>query len=54
MRVGEHAVHTWDIAVALDPKATVAADAVDLLIDTAPAIVARAMKPVEGGGRSGS
>jgi uncharacterized protein (TIGR03083 family) len=50
MRVGEHAVHTWDIAVALDQKATVAADAVDVLIDTAPGIVARAMKPVEGGG----
>ena len=50
MRVGEHAVHTWDIAVALDQKATVAADAVDVLIDTAPGIVARAMQPVEGGG----
>ena len=50
MRVGEHAVHTWDIAVALDQEATVAADAVDVLIDTAPGIVARAMKPVEGGG----
>jgi uncharacterized protein (TIGR03083 family) len=50
MRLGEHAVHTWDIAVALDPDATVAADAVDVLIDTAPGSVARAMKPVEGGG----
>jgi len=50
-RLGEHAVHTWDIAVALDPEATVAADAVDLLVDTAPEIGARAMKPVEGGGR---
>ncbi len=50
MRVGEHAVHTWDIAVALDPEATVAADAVDLVVDTAPAIIGRAMKPVEGGG----
>ncbi len=50
MRLGEHAVHTWDIAVALDADATVAADAVDLLIDTSPALVGRAMKPVEGGG----
>lgn len=33
MRLGEHAVHTWDVAVALDPQATVAADAVELLVD---------------------
>jgi uncharacterized protein (TIGR03083 family) len=34
MRLGEHAVHTWDVAVALDPSATVAPDAVNLLLDT--------------------
>ncbi len=34
MRLSEHAVHTWDVAVALDPAATLAADAVGLLIDT--------------------
>ena len=34
MRVGEHAIHTWDVVVALDPAATVAPDAVDLLVDT--------------------
>ena len=34
MRLGEHAVHTWDVAVALDPAATVEPDAVGLLIDT--------------------
>jgi uncharacterized protein (TIGR03083 family) len=34
MRVSEHAIHTWDVAVALDPSATVAPDAVGLLIDT--------------------
>jgi uncharacterized protein (TIGR03083 family) len=33
MRLSEHAVHTWDIAVTLDPAAKVAPDAVDLLID---------------------
>jgi len=33
MRLSEHALHTWDIAVALDPAAKVAPDAVDLLID---------------------
>jgi uncharacterized protein (TIGR03083 family) len=36
MRLSEHATHTWDIAVALDPAAGIAPDAVDLLIDTAP------------------
>jgi len=45
MRLGEHAVHTWDIAVALDSAATVAPDAVDLLIDTLGPLVARAGKP---------
>ena len=33
MRVNEHAVHTWDVAVALDPSATVAPEAVDIMID---------------------
>jgi uncharacterized protein (TIGR03083 family) len=45
MRLGEHAIHTWDIAVALDPAATVAPDAVALLIDTLGPLVARAAKP---------
>lgn len=45
LRVGEHAVHSWDIAVAFDPSATVAADAVSLLIDQVPALVARTGKP---------
>ncbi|MGI3780064.1 MAG: maleylpyruvate isomerase family mycothiol-dependent enzyme [Janthinobacterium lividum] len=42
MRLAELAVHTWDIAVALDPSATVSADAVDLLVDELPATVVRA------------
>jgi uncharacterized protein (TIGR03083 family) len=33
MRLSEHAVHTWDVAVALDPSARVSPDAVNLLID---------------------
>jgi uncharacterized protein (TIGR03083 family) len=33
MRLSEHALHTWDIAVMLDPAAKVAPDAVDLLVD---------------------
>jgi uncharacterized protein (TIGR03083 family) len=45
MRLSEHAVHTWDVAVALDPSATVAPDAVDLLIDTLGQLVARAGRP---------
>ena len=49
MRLGEHAVHTWDIAVALDPSATVGSDAVELLVDTVPATGARTGKPIDGG-----
>jgi hypothetical protein len=45
MRLGEHAIHTWDIAVALDPAATVAPDAVSLLIDALGQLVARTAKP---------
>jgi uncharacterized protein (TIGR03083 family) len=45
MRVGEHAVHTWDVAVALDPAATVAPDAVGLLVDTLGPFIGRAAKP---------
>jgi uncharacterized protein (TIGR03083 family) len=45
MRLGEHAVHAWDVVVALDPTATVAPDAVDLLIDTLGQLVGRAAKP---------
>ena len=47
MRLGEHAVHTWDIAVAVDEAATVAPDAVALLIDTLGQLVARAGKPTD-------
>jgi len=45
IRLGEHAVHSWDVAVALDPAATVAADAVSLLIDSLGQLVARAGQP---------
>jgi uncharacterized protein (TIGR03083 family) len=40
LRLGEHALHTWDVAVTLDPAATVAADAVELLIDNVPQFLA--------------
>jgi uncharacterized protein (TIGR03083 family) len=45
IRLGEHAVHTWDIAVALDPAATVAPDAVALLVDTLGQLVTWTAKP---------
>jgi uncharacterized protein (TIGR03083 family) len=45
MRLGEHAVHSWDIAVALDPSATLAADATELLVDALDQIVTRTAKP---------
>jgi uncharacterized protein (TIGR03083 family) len=45
MRLSEHAIHSWDVAVALDPAATVAADAVGLLIDTLDQVAGRTAKP---------
>jgi uncharacterized protein (TIGR03083 family) len=44
MRLGEHAVHTWDVAVALDPAATVEPDAIALLVDTLGQLAARTGK----------
>jgi len=45
MRLGEHAIHTWDVAVALEPAATVAPDAVALLVDALGQLVTRSGKP---------
>lgn len=36
LRLSEHALHTWDVAVAFDPTARVAPDAVELLVDQVP------------------
>lgn len=48
LRLGEHVLHTWDIAVMLDPAAEVAPDAVNLLIDNVAAFVApRFGKPAD-------
>jgi uncharacterized protein (TIGR03083 family) len=47
MRVGEHAIHTWDVAVALDPSATVTPDAVALLIDNLGQLAAMTGRPEE-------
>jgi uncharacterized protein (TIGR03083 family) len=45
MRLNEHAVHSWDVEVALDPSATIAPDAVGLIIDTLGPFMARGAKP---------
>lgn len=45
LRLGEHALHSWDIAVALDPAATVPTRSASLLIDHLDQLVARAGKP---------
>jgi len=45
MRLSEHAIHSWDVAVALDPSATVAPEAVGLLIDTIGQLAARSGQP---------
>ena len=45
-RLFEHAVHTWDVAVALDPGAVIEPDAAAVLVDYLPEIAARVGKPV--------
>ena len=45
LRLSEHAVHTWDVLVALDPAATLAPDAVTLLIDMVGQVAGRSEKP---------
>jgi uncharacterized protein (TIGR03083 family) len=51
MRLGEHALHSWDVAASLDPAAQVPSDAVELLIDSLPEMAARAGKAVGGPAR---
>ncbi len=46
-RLTEQAVHSWDVAVSLDPGATLAPDSVALLIDDLPQTVAW-VRPVPG------
>jgi uncharacterized protein (TIGR03083 family) len=40
LRLGEHVIHVWDIAVKFDPSAAVAPDAVALLIDNVAQFIA--------------
>jgi uncharacterized protein (TIGR03083 family) len=51
MRLGEHAVHSWDVAVELDPAATLAPESVRLLIDGVGQFVGRAGKADQGATR---
>ncbi len=46
LRLGEHAVHTWDVAVALDPAAVIEPAAVEMLVDAMPNMAKRVGKPV--------
>ncbi len=45
LRLSEHAIHTWDVAVALDPSARVQPDAVGLVVDTVGQLAAWTGKP---------
>jgi uncharacterized protein (TIGR03083 family) len=45
MRLSEHAIHTWDVAVVVDPTATVLPVAAGLLIDTVGQMAGRMGKP---------
>ena len=48
LRLSEHALHTWDVAVQYDAEATVAPDAAALLIDNVPMFLApRLGKPLD-------
>ena len=48
MRLGEHALHTWDVAVALDPTAVLPDDAVALVVDRLDALAAWTGRPQPG------
>ncbi|MGN6695871.1 MAG: maleylpyruvate isomerase family mycothiol-dependent enzyme [Aquihabitans sp.] len=45
MRLNEHALHTWDIEVALDPSATIPADVAGPVVDNLEVIAGFAGKP---------
>ena len=48
MRLSEHALHTWDVAVALDPTVVLPDDAVALVVDRLDALVAWTGRPQPG------
>jgi len=45
-RLGEHALHTWDVVVPFDVKAGLDPDAAALVLEGLPGLVSRAGKPV--------
>ena len=47
LRLGEHALHSWDVAVSFDPSALVAPQSVELLADRIPQVAMRAGKPAK-------
>ncbi len=52
MRLGEHALHTWDVAVSFDSGARVLPSSVDLLVDRIGFLATRLAKVEPLGGRS--
>jgi uncharacterized protein (TIGR03083 family) len=51
-RLGEFALHQWDVSVAFDPKATLSAEAVPLLVDQIGFLLGWISKPDALAGRS--
>jgi uncharacterized protein (TIGR03083 family) len=47
LRLNEHAVHTWDVAVGFDPEATLAPDAVPLVLDAVSMLAGFSGRPSE-------
>jgi uncharacterized protein (TIGR03083 family) len=45
LSLGEHAVHSWDVAVSFDPTAEVLYSSVELLVDRLPFAAGRLAKP---------
>ena len=45
-RLSEHAVHSWDVAVSLDPAATVHPDSIAQLVDFLPEMASRVGRPL--------
>jgi uncharacterized protein (TIGR03083 family) len=45
LRLNEHSLHTWDVAVTFDPTATLSDSEAGLIVDTLPMIVRWAGKP---------
>jgi uncharacterized protein (TIGR03083 family) len=51
LRLGEHALHSWDVAVAFDPVAEVLSTSIELLIDRVPFIAGRLGKAEKASGK---